>query len=266
MNKEQQIYISSIDRSGKDEICIKKTSREDINLPAHEHNKHQIIFTLSGTLHVQIDNISYFVPEHHIAWIPKNVVHKLSSNNNKIAIEIFFVDMSMRKTNEHKEFEIYNTDRLTLENIRYIADERQTISRKNDEDLYFYTISFFGLLNKMNSTYSLPLRALVVPRDERLQPVLNYINTHLYEDLSIGTIANKFGFSVRNLSRILSSSGIRYTSYINYQRITRAIEFFADGNKTMAEIAYEVGYNTPNNFNRVFKKIMGINPSTFTTK
>ncbi len=118
----------------------------------------------------------------------------------------------------------------------------------------------------MNSTCSLPLRALIVPSDERLQPVLDYINTHLYEDLSIGTLACKFNFSVRNLSRILSSSGIRHTSYVNYQRITRAIELFADGNKTMAEIAYEVGYNTPNNFNRVFKKIMGMNPSAFTTK
>lgn len=118
----------------------------------------------------------------------------------------------------------------------------------------------------MNSTYSLPLLTLVMSTNERLQLVLDYINTYLYKDLSIDTLANKFSFSVRNLSRILSSSGIRYTSYVNYQRITRAIELFADGNKTMAEIAYEVGYNTPNNFNRVFKKIMGMNPSAFTTK
>ena len=43
----------------------------------------------------------------------------------------------------------------------------------------------------------------------------------------------------------------------------RAIELFADGGKTMQQIAYEVGFSTPNNFNRVFRQITGMSPHNF---
>ena len=67
MNAEQKEYISLINRSDKDEILIKKTGWEEINLAGHAHHgKYQIIYTLSGTLHVQIGAENYFVPEKHI--------------------------------------------------------------------------------------------------------------------------------------------------------------------------------------------------------
>ena len=33
--------------------------------------------------------------------------------------------------------------------------------------------------------------------------------------------------------------------------------------KTIQEIAYEVGFNTPNNFNRIFKQITGTSPRVY---
>jgi AraC-type DNA-binding domain-containing proteins len=118
----------------------------------------------------------------------------------------------------------------------------------------------------MNRGSEIPLQTLVIPDDIRLRPMLHYIIEHAQEDLTIEHVARQFGFSVRNLSRLLQGSGIRFTNYLNYQRITRAIELFADGDKTMQQIAYEVGFSTPNNFNRVFKQMMGVNPSVFCKK
>ena len=43
----------------------------------------------------------------------------------------------------------------------------------------------------------------------------------------------------------------------------RAIELFADGGRTLQQVAYEVEYSTPNHFNRVFKQVTGVSPSTF---
>lgn len=71
MNTEQQEYISLISRSTHDDILIKKTGWEAINFQEHAHEKFQIIYTLSGTLHVETGGVNYFVPEKHIAWIPE---------------------------------------------------------------------------------------------------------------------------------------------------------------------------------------------------
>lgn len=266
MNTEQQIYIEEINRSSKNEVYIKKTGKEGISLPQHSHRKYQIIYTLSGTLHIQIGATNYFVPEQHIAWIPENMEHELSSNNRQISLQIFYCALNLPSKDSRQQFSIHNTNGIIIESLKFISCNRDMIRESEQTDLYNYAISFFKLLPIMNQSYKIPLQALVLPDDARLFPVLSYIIKYAGEDLSIETVAHKFGFSVRNLSRLLLKSDIRFSSYLNYQRITRAIEMFAEGNKTMQQIAYEVGFNTPNNFNRVFKQIIGVNPSTFCKK
>lgn len=86
MNTEQQEYISLISRSTHDDILIKKTGWEAINFQEHAHEKFQIIYTLSGTLHVETGGVNYFVPEKHIAWIPEKASHKLSSNSRQVSL------------------------------------------------------------------------------------------------------------------------------------------------------------------------------------
>lgn len=263
MNSEQQTYIDFINRSSHQELYIKKTGREGISLPVHMHDKHQIIYTLSGTLRIQIGATNYFIPEQHLAWIPRNVEHELSSNNRQISLLIFYVALDLPEEDTRQQFGVYNTNAIILENLKFISSAEGLIRESEQPDLYLYALSFFRLLPAMSQSRKIPLQALAIPDDVRLHPVLNYITAHIGEDLKIEQVAHSFGFSVRNLSRLMLASGIRFSTYLNYQRITHAIELFADGDKTMQQIAYEVGFNTPNNFNRVFKQLTGINPSTF---
>ena len=93
MNQEQESYISLIKQTSKETIRIKKTGWEEIKLPGHAHEKCQIIYTLSGTLHVQIGSTSYFVPEKHIAWIPGCTEHELSSKNRQVSLVIFYLSL-----------------------------------------------------------------------------------------------------------------------------------------------------------------------------
>ena len=93
MNAEQREYIGIINQSAEEVILIKKTGWEEVNLPGHVHGKCQIIYTLAGTLHVEIGSESYFVPEKHIAWIPQGAEHKLSSNSRQVSMVNFFMSV-----------------------------------------------------------------------------------------------------------------------------------------------------------------------------
>lgn len=263
MNSEQQAYIDFINQSSHKELDIKKTGREGISLPVHSHDKHQIIYTFSGTLRIQIGTTNYFVPEQHLAWIPRNMEHQLSSNNRQISLLMFYVALNLPEEDTRQQFAIYNTNTIILENLKFISSAEGLIRELEQPDLYLYALSFFRLLPTMSQGCKIPLQALAILDDVRLHPVLHYITEHIGEKLKIEQVAYSFGFSVRNLSRLMLASGIRFSTYLNYQRITRAIELFADRDKTMQQIAYEVGFNTPNNFNRVFKQLTGVNPSTF---
>lgn len=263
MNREQREYISFIEQSATNEILIKKTGWEEINLQEHTHQKFQIIYTLSGTLHVETGEANYLVPEKHIAWIPTNTKHKLSSNSRQVSLIIFYICLDIPFDDGKNRFSIYCTNTMIAENLKFIASKGDIISLKERADLYNFTQSFFTLLPQITKGADFLLKTLVIPNDSRLQPVLNYITEHLHEDLSMKQIATRYHLSIRNLSRLFNESGMHYSSYVNHLRITRAIELLTDGDNTMQEIAYKVGFNTPNNFNRVFKQITGKSPKAY---
>lgn len=263
MNAEQHEYISLINRSAPDDILIKKTGWEEINLIQHTHKKYQIIYTLSGTLHVETEGVNYFVPEKHIAWIPENASHKVSSNSRQVSLIIFYVSLHTLPSDGKSRFSIYSTNPVIAENLKFIASKGELITRDRQAGLYNFALSFFNLLPQMTPDTDFLLKTLVIPNDSRLHPILDYITMHIQDNLTMEQVASCYNLSVRNLSRLFNASGIHFSSYVNHLRITRAIELLTDGESTVQEIAYRVGFNTPNNFNRVFKQVTGKSPKAY---
>ena len=91
MNNEQHNQLAPVQKSAPETIIIKKTGWKEINLHRHSHSQHQIIYTLSGTLHIQIESTSYFIPEKHVAWIPAYVEHELSSRNRQVSLVVYYI-------------------------------------------------------------------------------------------------------------------------------------------------------------------------------
>lgn len=263
MSKEQLAYISALNRSAAGEIHIKRTGREGVNLPAHSHNKHQIVYMRSGTLHVLTGNVSYFVPEKHLAWIPAGMAHELSSNNRQIELVIFYCDAVPNVGADPLcRFSIYNPDSFISENLKFL-DTLGDVVTLRQPDVYNYVFSFFRLLPAVARGCALPLQSMVLPANKRLLPVMKYVTEHICDNLTIGMVAAQFGLSARTLSRMFNNEHLRFNSYLNYQRITRAIELLAARDMTLQQIAYEVGFNTPGNFTRVFKHLTGVSPRAF---
>lgn len=260
MKKSQIEYINAINHSGEDDILIKNTGWEVIDLPEHLHDMHQIIHTLSGTIRIQIGEDTYFVPERHIAWISRGVAHTLSSNNREISLQIINCS-SLQDPGE--KCVVFNSSRFIGENFRFITGIGDIIHRSEMSQVFDFIIGFLNLLPTMGERYRTPLTVLKVPDGSEIQQILSYINENIDKDIALENVADHFGISTRTLSRLFKKSNIRFASYLNYQRITRAIELYADGNHTIQQIAFDVGYSSPNHFNRVFKELMGTNPTAF---
>lgn len=213
---------------------------------------------------MQIGSTSYFVPEKHIAWIPGCTEHELSGKNRQVSLVIFYLSLDADdKDTALKEFSIYHTNSFIAENLKFIASKGTEIEQADSPDLYAFALSFFNLLPSISQDMGFLLKMLAIPNDARLHPILAYLQEHLHENLKMPQLAAHFGFSVRNLSRLFNESGIRFSYYVNNLRIMRAIELFADGGRTMQQVAYEVGFATPNHFNRVFRQITGVSPNAF---
>ena len=262
MKIENEEHISLIESISKDDIFIKVTGREEIDLFPHAHSKHQIIYILSGTLHVEVDGVSHFVTDRHLVWIPPNVSHRLSSNNRQIELLIgyFYIEYS-----KNDKLSIYRADEFIALNLQFISTLPH-INKHKTPEIFSFAISFFRMLPSICTEASFPTRLFVFAKDSRLLPVLEYINANISQDLTIESVASHFSFSVRNLTRLFTNSNIRFVNYLNYQRVVRAIEILTDKIMNIEQTSYEVGFNSPNSFYRVFKQLTGKSPSEYIRK
>ena len=63
--------------------------------------------------------------------------------------------------------------------------------------------------------------------------------------------------------KIKSLTGMTPNQLIQEARLQKALNNMSQNNKTISEIAYESGFNSPTYFTRVFKKRFGISPTNF---
>lgn len=99
---------------------------------------------------------------------------------------------------------------------------------------------------------------------QRLGRVIDYIETHLTEDISLSELALEAGLSKFHFSRLLKHAiGLTPHKYVLKRRIERATHVLQQGDLTIAQVAYKFGFADQSHFTRVFKQVKGITPKFF---
>lgn len=95
-----------------------------------------------------------------------------------------------------------------------------------------------------------------------IQRAIDYIESHLDEDLDYEEIARKSYSSSYHFQRIFSIlCGYTLGTYIRNRRLTLAGEALANGKSKVIDIALQYGYESPDSFAKAFQKFHGITPS-----
>ena len=92
-----------------------------------------------------------------------------------------------------------------------------------------------------------------------------YIDMHFQENLTLETLARLSGLTPNYFSSLFSKvSGIKLWDYINSRRIEAAMQLLKnESNLNIIEIAAQCGFNNTANFNKAFKKAVGITPGEY---
>lgn len=102
-------------------------------------------------------------------------------------------------------------------------------------------------------------------RHGSLQTVIEYINSHVSEEISIDKISKACYISKYHLCRIFKKRmGLTVMEYILETRLTMAKELLQHGEIGITEIALTCGFCSPSYFSRVFKSHHGISPRQYT--
>ena len=96
---------------------------------------------------------------------------------------------------------------------------------------------------------------------ERLYAARNFVEQHMLEPMSLGTVAREAGlndFKLKKGFRMLF--GTTVFGYLNELRMHYARHLLLDTTSSVSEIADMLGYSEPHNFSKAFKRYFGYPP------
>ena len=127
------------------------------------------------------------------------------------------------------------------------------------ESLIYQILS--NVLQQMPNVHYSQDKSVTRSKDHKIEDIINYIETHLAEELSLAKLSTVFSMSVSNLQRRFKQSfNMTVNGYIRYRRLVVARQHLERGLVTITEAAYEAGYHHPSNFTNAFKKAFGMPP------
>lgn len=134
-------------------------------------------------------------------------------------------------------------------------------------------LDFFSILYELatsqgqrtlaSSTYDIS-SVIKESKSRRIAKVCSYIEEHYEQEIKLSNLAELIGMSESAFSHFFKKRTNRnFISYLNDVRIGHATRMLFETTNSIAEIAYLCGFNNISNFNRLFKRSKGQNPSEY---
>lgn len=99
---------------------------------------------------------------------------------------------------------------------------------------------------------------------KQVNMIVEYINSHLDEDLDLTSLAEKANFSPFHFHRIMKAFlGESLGAFIVRLRIETAARLLRYSDMPIQDIAYRTGYDMPSSLSKSFKSFYGISPIEF---
>jgi AraC family transcriptional regulator len=106
-----------------------------------------------------------------------------------------------------------------------------------------------------------PPQRLSPPQTQR---VVDFVQSHLNQDLSLDTLAQHTGFSAYHFARLFRSTiGESPHQYVLRQRVERAQALLQRSDLSLAEVALATGFAHQSHLTQQFKRHVGVTPSAY---
>lgn len=161
--------------------------------------------------------------------------------------------------------------RLVIQHVETstVADLRKSdLSRAQQALLELQTVAtrlrteLNGLVPAFNKTA--PVLGEGSHTDRLVRAALDYIHGHYTEPFTLRQYAHQLRLNAAYLSAQFSRAvGTPFKTYLTELRVEKARALLSEPTRTVAEVAYAVGYASPNRFRLAFKQMTGLSPKAW---
>jgi len=227
--------------------------------PVHQHAKGQLTYVDGGIAYVHVQDKILVIPARHYIWIPPGLLHFLTVRSSATAIRTLYFSMDTEEP-FYQQMGIYPVDSLLLEMLLFTEKFEWEVTKA--DRYYPFLKALFNILPEISNNHLHTV--LPVTRNERLVPVLKYMELHVADPLSLQIVSKAFSISERTLSRIFQAElSISFLQYLKQLRMVKAVEMMLQTELTLSEIAYRTGYQSIAAFSNTFYQLTNVRPSHF---
>lgn len=241
-----------------------------VPFPLIQSDYNILIYLQSGSYKQQIESEMFTIDKPSILFISSGTIHSLQSIEKNV--KGYFVLIENKSLNA-----IFNT-----ENIFNLSLIQPVISLNAAEDEWMTNISRLlyeevsrektnrkigqGLLQAMlYKMLELSGRSKVLPRNQQVAiQFKQLVNTHFKDEKSVAFYADELAISANYLNRCVQSMFHKNAKEVIMEiAIVNSQLLMWDSSMGIAEICYELNFEDPSYFSRIFKKTTGRTPTEY---
>ena len=260
-------------------------SFEGKNVAIHWHNDLEINLIREGEAVFQVYQKSYRVRTGEGFLLNRNVPHSCSSPGNEhvrystILVRPDFLYGDFGSDVERKCFQPFLQNSAIPciyltgfdENGKEILQKLNQVEEAFDRKRFCYELKIKGLLceafamilygHRQELTKFVPANLQEL---ERLEKMLNYLNMHFTEVISLQDLADQVHLSREVCCRLFKKmTGKTITGYLEEYRVNKSFSLVQSGQYSMTQITEMVGFSNPSRFASAFRKRFGCNPGEY---
>ncbi len=254
----------------------------------HDHTFFELIYVYDGICKQTVSNNTLNLTQGDVCIIPPGIKHSVGVfddsvvfnclirkstlhniffnflNNANILSAFFLNNIYSENGNDYIVFHTGSDFEITR-GFMYMYWESVNRSLYWDQMIGYTLMLTFGLLIR-NYEKSIDTPTFTHKADVQRFALLQYIQEN-FDDISLDKMAEKFHYTPEYTSRLIkSTTGKSYTQIVTQIRMEKAQVLLLDTNLSIADIAEQVGYESPENFIRVFKKNLHMTPTEYRRK
>lgn len=264
---------------------VSREKKTHSSIPSlHYHDAYEILYIVSGDLYYSIEDKTYQIVGGVLLLINKNDKHRLMNANGSEyeRVTLLFQEDFLRNfIIENEDFDPLSCFRSGSNAIKLGGREQEFVEgifhkiisedrKKLPGHDYYRKILLAELLLFINRKLDSRQTYDLIESNRAHKPisqVVNFINRHYSERLTLEDLSRKFFLSPSYLSRTFKgATGYSFIEYINNIRVKEARSLLERPEMSISDIAERVGFGNLTHFGRIFKSITGISPLKYRQK
>ena len=244
----------------------------------HFHKESELLLVLSGSMVLQLGDKEILLKKGQSAYIGMNAVHRIIPTDTTSELLILQSPLGDRREGDlvhisdeclrsfvlgcrTEPYALFLEKGNEFSEILYkIQDEYSKMQDCYEIYIQGYLQIIVGFLTR-NSVISMYDVAENISALKKIEPIAKYVSENYMNRVTLDDLSECVKYDKYYICKLIKGAlNTTFTEYLTYVRLQMAERLLFSTDKPIAEIVYETGFSTPQNFFKVFKAAYGYTP------